>query len=644
MGYSSSLLTAFQGAFERIFNEDSLQNPEFFPFATRIVKIWSQMIVYHEALLYRDGYTFRMIGTVLSIVPTLFATDDRELASLIHACVGFLSNFMRHCDCRGLDSGDHWEDRNAIYQDFGPTFVSMAISLALALPTAFPADWRALGGPLVFSLAVNVDAIPELAPQLLTVSLFYSQIPEAEQSDASTNPTSFYGMAYVHVPLDSSQPRRCATQLFRMFSPEPALSFLGSQSYSEGLVHLLGVYCEDWNPADVLPFVSALPGTLPPFDELSRLRLLRWLTPHLPSSDQAILATAAQAMLAQVDNPLTFTVGVEILEQLLAAGVPCPPDAATMLFRDAEKAIGAVGMRALSLLAPHAPDVGSFSRTFISRACHILAGLWHPGATGWDTRGFEEICGDIAAQIRRPGCDLPFEEIDLLTEKFITDEPARYFAVVLEAAVALPTPEATALARRVLASFGKVLYVTEFASVLRAFVCAHPGDMASEIAAQMVMAMRSAEDETGVCAAAKVLAALIQSGAIDAAEIGSLAIEMIEGQGSDVIRGSGIELIASALAAGTQFNVPADVFEIWTQMTDRGFLATNYFRALTLAAFVAVNAEQTFGEFMAKILRNDVPINHDFYASNEQGLLDGEGMPILAGVAERFPGFVDGEQ
>jgi hypothetical protein len=302
-------------------------------------------------------------------------------------------------------------------------------------------------------------------------------------------------------------------------------------------------------------------------------------------------------------------------------------------------------MRALALLAERAPDVAEASRAFVARACDAARALCASRPPGWDSDGFADICAQIALQLRRPGCAADLRPIAELARQLCRDEPAQEFAQVLEAAASLQCDGALECARIAIEAL-RVLpqYTGELAPVVRAFVCAHPGQLCAEFADAMVAALAGAVAEDGVCAAAKALAALFQSAQCEPGGALGIALEMIAVNGNDTVRGAGIEIVASAAAGGMAVGVPEWAFEAWREMIDRGRLATNYFRALTLAAFVALHAEEAFGERMMAMLNNQIQIDREFFANNRETLFDDPPMPILDGIAERFPGFVLGEE
>jgi hypothetical protein len=643
IGFVPELFSVFQCAFAQLFNENTVQNPTILPLGRRILKITSSMIVFCDEFLYRDGYSLRMVAIVLSIVIGMNPTDDSELAALIHLAAVFLSKFLEQIDCRFVNAAHRFEERLAIYEEFAPSFVSVAIPFCLALPSAFPTLWRALGAPLVFALATRINYSPEFAPQLLTVALLYSQIPESEYFEIDTNPVSFYGMAYVNEPCDLSQPRRSAIAIFQQFCPDPALSFLLSQNYSEGLMHLIGSFCELYGASpELLPFIRTFPGQLPLFHELTRLRMLRWFVPQLTFPELEFLMNASHTLLSQSEDPLSFTVGVEVLEKLLEYNGPVVPESIGILIHNAESTLGCAGIRALALLAEHASDVTEFTRGFIQRACRQLGGLWKPGATGWDRDGFKNLCGKIAGMLRRPGCDPPFREIAALARLFLSDEPAQYFAEVLEVAVTFQCSQAIALGRRVLRVLTHSIYIADLSLVVLAFVCAHPNEI-GEVGGKIIAYMKRCTEENEICVVARVMAAMLQITQLEVEEICVWGIGMvIEGKG-EVVSHAGIEILASAIAGGRAVSLPGEIFEIWGEMIDRGYLATNYFRVLTLTAFVTINPEVVFEERVRRILFNEIPLNLEFYATYRNIRFEGPRMPILSGVTERFPSFVEGE-
>jgi hypothetical protein len=585
-----------------------------------------------------------MIQAVLAIAVTAPPTTEPEVSSLVHAAAFFVYKFVVTVDVRRASAATRHEERIAMFDAFFPSLLAIAVEICPAIRVTFPEKWREVGAPLLCAIAqAVVEPPPDLAPQLLLVALIYTELPDAEFEESQEHLAAFYGMAYGPDGADIAHPRQSAGWLFRKVRGEPAETavFLSEQPYSEALMHLTYGLCADTSPPppELMALVRAFPADIPPFHALTRLRLLASIVPWLGPDELAFLLDASFVLMQEPGDPLRFTVGVEVLKHLLTHKVAVTEAHIQLLVEHAEASLDALGLQALALV----PSRFLVSRTFIERVCKRMADLVSEvNARHWDRLEFEGLCHALATHLRVPGCDPDIEAICELARHFVPDEQTNWFGSVMEATVALPDPAVRGILEIALNELGTQrhsgpLFVEELALVVCSFVCAHAGDLVGgfggDIARQMCAVARRVQDPEQIPYVARVLAALVQVRVMDGIEeIIDVGMGLIGAQ-IETIRHAGVEVLASAIAVGFDVNLPAEVFQMWVDMIERGYFATDYLRFLSIAAFAAFverhpEAGRDLEEVVQKLMLGEIEPNSDFFAGNEE-FLEGARMPVL---------------
>jgi hypothetical protein len=350
-----------------------------------------------------------------------------------------------------------------------------------------------------------------------------------------------------------------------------------------------------------------------------------------------------------------FTVGVEVLDALLRNDVPVSEEHCQLLLAHAEVALTPISFHALDQLSDRAGDqFAAFSHNVIIRCCRRLRDLVSVKPR-LDKQGIQDACDAIKAQLSRPNCDVPFGTIFPIVKKVArSPEWTPPILGMLAPLMQSDHPGLGDLVEFLVALLRRqnfTTYVAEVCLLLIDFICAHE-DAIADWAAELVnlLVAKGNLDELwdqDIAIIGKTLAVILQSQFVTEAAptVVAWAVAHAEATEETFIKHMAIEVIASVFAVIGVVEVPAEVLQWWDELIDHGYLATNYFRTLTAAAFVNMAAAgiDIPGEQVAAVMTNQVPLNEEYFEQNRSLVFAGAGpMPIERAELCRLPGFVKG--
>jgi hypothetical protein len=340
----------------------------------------------------------------------------------------------------------------------------------------------------------------------------------------------------------------------------------------------------------------------------------------------------------QSRDEFDFNVGVAALRRLLRCGVSITEAHAVCLFDRSHCSISSDAMEAIQLLASQTEAITGVA---IATCCDTIE--WELGLSDYVEVRVLPRCESLARLIASQRADIPLDRLFALlqtilisrhsSESFIAFVPplkeivrlipgVQFIAHVIEHVIHGTRQELAVWAQ----------YMTELASVFLTFICAHPEAIAElavndlvgvhAILAAIQPAFAKETDFVDVCAASRVIVALVQCGSVSDKETvqlictatGALLLNSIDSieENERVARLHCVIQVFASLVAVTGFQMPAELCHRWFEMIEAGFFSTEYLRLLCVIALprtCITFAQWNRDDLRQRLIANAIPLN-----------------------------------
>jgi hypothetical protein len=500
--------------------------------------------------------------------------------------------------------------------------IPVCFAFIQASPGFFPDDYLAYAGQLLYWLSVlprELNVSDDFCAELFKCILVGIQVPNEDLVSVDLPSEAVAGMAfYQNGSIDVSLPRPLARGLFLdVFQNEDrlplVLEFLSQCGYSEGLIHLLySLRCDGFPPLPMPPVIGLiLSGAfelipeMPPFPLLSYLRTLARYVDILPPDAVEFVREKAHDLVTTYypGSPagfeaVPFTIGVEMLVDLMEHQIAPMEDERSILLAHAEATIVPVGLKGLGYIS----ESGEESCVILQRCCLKMISLLteFQGQHLLADEAAIEVSDNMLRHIQRPGVIIPWEDFANLVRCLADGEREVSLAPsydVLALAVCGSGEGVVAFAEffisHILGDYMWEPFEDNITSVLLCLTVHHADVVASFVPAICERVLLMANDqgehlpiESLVCII-RLLSGLIQVGLLDDDRM-QQSMEWLAGYAGiydeSIYRHCTIQLIGPAFLAG-HVEIPEEILSDWLDLVKRGWFSTRYLLALSLLCF-----------------------------------------------------------
>jgi hypothetical protein len=600
----------FSSACSGFFPPDIEVNAENIVVGIKLVRFWSSIPEQDVSLFGPHSY---IIGTIVKIFQFFGTLSEpildphSSVACLLFVALEFVQKLLS-----GVDYRLHPDLISELWQ----LFCIPVIDAGLAAVQFLPADYYEIGLVLLaiisYILEFSVDDL--LIPADYLVKLYQYllamvEIPPLHQ-DLATNPVSFAGMAFFSDSRDLQRPLITAivSHVFFGDSLFPGyLQLLHESGRTEGLMFLISQLPSDSVFADNPEFIQTglvlVRGFERPdpdlhlFPYLSYFRMLSFFVQWLSEPEIAFLREMSlHFMCTQTGCPgldaVSYTIGAEIMDQLIRADLPISVDHISRLCDSAEMAITPIALVILSSLPA---EVGA-SCQLADRLIYKLIGLVETDPERG--RNLTSIGESLESVLRKsvvvPDAELVLRVVSLAIETGTLDALSGSLGLIGQ--MDFPAiMDLTILLAGFCDEHGYwIAFAPELANYFIAIASAHPEAGSPEVAAHFCNCLMQSGptglEPIDLSACVFVCAAFIQINAITdntAEQLWEWALQLHQALGDRIeVIHSLIHLLACTIGGfgGIQITIPDPLWTQWLELIQIGGFTTVYFRRLNILA------------------------------------------------------------